>query len=58
MGMDSIQQNMRTGQEVGKFLQERMEAILLDGYVVLGITAGYAVRNPLVYNRKGGDYLT
>ena len=35
---------------------ERMEAILLDGYVVPGITAGYVVQNPLVYNRKGGYY--
>ncbi len=42
--------------EVGRFLQKRMEAILLEGYVVPGITAGYAVRNPLSYHRKGGFY--
>lgn len=42
--------------EVGRFLQKRMEVILLDGYVVPGITARYAVQNWLVYGKKGGFY--
>lgn len=42
--------------EVGRFLQGRMEAILLDGYAVPGITAQYAVRTPLVYHKEGGFY--
>lgn len=42
--------------EVGRFLQKRMEAILLDGYIVPGITAGYAIRNTLVYHKEGGYY--
>lgn len=42
--------------EVGQFLQKRLEAILIDGYVVTGITAGSAIRNLLVYNKEGGYY--
>lgn len=45
-----------TRREVGKFLQRRMAAILLDGYIMPRITAGYAIRNTLVYNKKGGYY--
>lgn len=41
---------------VGHFLQKRMEAILLEGYTVPGITAGYAVQNQLAYDKKGGYY--
>ena len=42
--------------EVNRFLSERMKAILIDGYTVPGITARYAIQNPLVYNREIGGY--
>lgn len=45
-----------TRREVNRFLSERMKAILIDGYTVPGITARYAIQNPLVYNREIGGY--
>lgn len=42
--------------EVNKFLSGRMQAILLDGFEVPGITARYALQNKLVYNRETGGY--
>lgn len=41
--------------EVSTFLSKRMEAILVEGYQVKGITAGYAVNHNLNY-REEGDY--
>ena len=42
--------------EVNQYLNSRMQAILLDGYEVPGITARYALQNQLVYNREVGGY--
>lgn len=42
--------------EVNRFLQERLKAIFLDGFVVPGITARYAIQNHLVYHREGNYY--
>ena len=42
--------------EVNQFLNFRMQAILLDGFEVPGITARYALQNQLVYNREVGGY--
>ena len=41
---------------VNKFLSERVQAILLDGYEVPGITARYALQNQLMYNKEFGVY--
>lgn len=49
-------EDIRARREVSRFLQERMKAILLDGYVVPGITAQYAIRNKLTYHKEGGFY--
>ena len=40
--------------EVNKFLTGRMEAILIDGFQVPGITAQYAIQNKLVYQKERG----
>lgn len=45
--------DMYARREVNRFLKERMKAILIDGYTVPGITARYAIQNPLVYNHVG-----
>ena len=42
--------------EVGKFLSERMKAILLEGYQVPGITARYAVNHYLRFQKESGEY--
>ena len=42
--------------EVNKFLSTRMQAILLDGFEVPGITARYALQNKLIYNKEAGGY--
>lgn len=42
--------------EVNKFLSARIQAILLEGYEVPGITARYAVQNKLMYDKKSGGY--
>lgn len=42
--------------EVNQFLNSRMQAILLEGFEVPGITARYALQNQLVYNREVGGY--
>lgn len=48
--------DMYARREVNRFLKERMKAILIDGYTVPGITARYAIQNPLVYNHEIGGY--
>lgn len=40
--------------EVNKFLTGRMEAILIDGFQVPGITARYAIQNKLIYQKERG----
>ena len=47
---------MYARREGNRFLKERMKAILIDGYTVPGITARYAIQNPLVYNHEIGGY--
>lgn len=42
--------------EVNKFLSGRIQAILLDGFEVPGITARYALQNKLIYNKEIGGY--
>lgn len=42
--------------EVNRFMQGRMRAILLDGYMVPGITARYAVGKKLIYHEEGDYY--
>ena len=42
--------------EVNRFLSGRMQAILLDGFEVPGITARYAIQNQLIYNHEHGGY--
>lgn len=49
-------EDVRARREVNRFLQSRIEAILLDGYVVPGITARYAIQNRLVYHKEGNYY--
>ena len=41
---------------VNQFLSARMKEILLEGYVVPGITARYAVQNKLAYHKEGDCY--
>lgn len=43
--------------EVNKFLTGRMEAILIDGFQVPGITARYAIQNKLIYQKESGGYI-
>lgn len=50
--------DIRARREVSKFLQTRMKAILLDGYQVNGITAQYAIKNTLIYQKEGDYYET
>lgn len=42
--------------EVSVFLNKRLEAILVEGYIVPGITAQYAVRHNLIYEKEGDFY--
>ena len=46
----------RARREVNKFLSSRIQAILLDGFEVPGITARYALQNKLIYNKGLGGY--
>ena len=52
-----IENDFRARKEVNKFLQERVKAILVDGYTVPGITAQYAVQNVLTYQKEGKYYV-
>ena len=49
--------DLNARREVNRFLKGRMEAILLDGFQVPGITARYAVQNELVYQQESGGYV-
>lgn len=48
--------DMYARREVNLFLSRRLQAILLEGYEVPGITARYAIQNQLVYNKELGGY--
>lgn len=50
-------EDIKARKEVNQFLRNRMEAILLDGYMVQGITARYAISNTLTYYREGNYYV-
>ena len=39
-----------------QFLSSRIQAILLDGFEVPGITARYELQNKLIYNKELGGY--
>lgn len=48
--------DMHARREVNRFLSERLKAILVDGYVVPGITAQYAIQHQLIYRKDSGFY--
>lgn len=48
--------DVRARREVNKFMQGRMQAILLGGYTVSGITAQYAVKKKLIYHKESDYY--
>lgn len=48
--------DIQSRRTVGKFLSERMRAILVDGYQVPGITARYALQVQLTYDKENGGY--
>lgn len=48
--------DLKARREVNKFMQGRMQAILLDGYTVPGITARYAVQKKLIYHKENDYY--
>lgn len=50
------EEDIRARREVSRFLKERMKAILLEGYIVPGITAQYAIQNKLSYQKEGKYY--
>lgn len=53
---DDKKADMYARREVNKFLSARMQAILLEGFEVTGITARYALQNKLIYNHEIGGY--
>lgn len=53
-----IRYDLMARREVNLFLNERMKAILLDGYQVPGITAQYAIKNQLMYHLEEDYYET
>lgn len=48
--------DLKARREVNKFMQRRMQAILMEGYSVPGITARYAIQRKLVYHRENDYY--
>lgn len=48
--------DLRARQDVNKFMQGRMRAILMEGYTVPGITARYAVQKKLNYHKENDYY--
>jgi hypothetical protein len=48
--------DIQARREVNRFLSARVKAILLEGYQVPGITAQYAIKNPLIYHKEGDYY--
>ena len=51
-----ISYDLTARREVNRFLNERIKAILLNGYEVSGITAQYSIKNQLAYHAKEGYY--
>ena len=50
------QSDYQARKEVNRFLSGRLKELLLEGYEVPGITAGYAIRNRLTYHKEGKFY--
>ena len=48
--------DLRARREVNKFMQGRMQAILIEGYTVPGITARYAIQRKLIYHKENDYY--
>lgn len=48
--------DLKARREVNKFMQGRMQAILIEGYSVPGITARYAIQRKLIYHRENDYY--
>lgn len=51
-----ISYDLTARREVNRFLNERIKAILLNGYEVSGITAQYSIKNQLAYHAKEDYY--
>ncbi len=51
-----VDDDVRARREVNKFMQGRMQAILLDGYTVPGITAQFAAKRKLIYHKENDYY--
>ena len=48
--------DLKARREVNKFMQRRMQAILMEGYTVPGITARYAIQRKLIYHKENDYY--
>ena len=48
--------DLKARREVNKFMQGRMQAILMEGYSVPGITARYAIQRKLIYHKENDYY--
>ena len=48
--------DLKARREVNKFMQGRMQAILMEGYSVPGITARYAIQRKRIYHRENDYY--
>ena len=48
--------DLKARREVNKFMQGRIQAILMEGYSVPGITARYAIQRKLIYHRENDYY--
>lgn len=53
---EDAEADLKARREVNRFLSGRVKSILLDGYAVPGITARYAIRHELVYQKEGMFY--
>lgn len=49
-------EDLKARREVNKFMQGRMQAILMEGYTVPGITARYAIQKKLTYHKENDYY--
>lgn len=54
---EEVKSDLYVRREVNRFLSERVKSILVDGYQVPGITAQYAIRNSLTYQKEGRLYV-
>lgn len=53
---EDVEADLKARREVNRFLSGRTKSILLDGYIVPGITARYAIQHKLVYRKEGMFY--